>query len=549
MFGINTVALINNQPRIFNLKELLQEFIRHRCEVVTRRSIFELKKARNRAHVLEGLAIAIANIDDMIALIKDSANPAEAKERMLAQVWKSEQVSAMIERAGSVSCLPDDMDKTIYGLLTDGYHLSEVQAQAILDLRLHRLTGLEQEKIHTEYEEVLQRIAELIEILENTDRLMAVIREELVAILDEYGDVRRTEIIEAKLDLTMEDMIAEEDMVVTLSHEGYAKSQPLADYQAQRRGGKGKSATKTKDADFVERLFVANSHDMVLCFSSKGKVYWMKVYQLPQAGRNAKGKPLVNLLPLDADEMITAVLPVKSFEDGKYVFMATSDGTVKKTSLENFSRPRANGIIAVDLVDGNQLVGVGLTDGEQDIMLFSTSGKAIRFCENDVREMGRTARGVRGIKMPEGFTVNSMIITDKEADVSILTATEMGYGKRTALSDYSRQGRGGQGTISIQVTERNGQSVGAILVTEEDEAMLITNGGTLVRTRMAEVSVIGRNTQGVRLINVKGKERLISVEKVVESDSNEDDGGSDGEPDSNNDSDSATQTSSETDPE
>lgn len=525
VFGINMVALINNQPKLFNLKELLEEFIRHRCEVVTRRSIFELRKARNRAHVLEGLAIAISNIDEMIELIKSSANPAEAKERMLQRVWKSEQVKEMIERAGSVSCLPDDMDASAYGLLDDGYHLSEAQAQAILDLRLHRLTGLEQEKIRTEYAEILERIAELIEILENPDRLMQVIREELVEIRDQYGDERRTEIIAAKLDLTMEDLIAEEDLVVTLSHEGYAKSQPLADYQAQRRGGKGKTATKTKDEDFVERMFIANSHDMVLCFSTNGKVYWIKVFQLPQASRASRGKPLVNLLPLEDGEMITAMLPVKSFEDGKYVFMSTSDGTVKKTSLQHFSRPRANGIIALDLNEGNQLIGVGLTDGEQDIMLFCSTGKAIRFCETDVREMGRTARGVRGIKIPDGEVVNSMIITDKEDDVSILTATEMGYGKRTALSEYSRQGRGGMGTISIQVTERNGKAVGAILVCEDDEAMLITNGGTLVRTRMSEVSVIGRNTQGVRLIDVKGDERLISVEKVVESSSDDDEEG------------------------
>lgn len=525
VFGINTVALINNQPRIFNLKELLEEFVRHRCEVVTRRSIFELRKARNRAHVLEGLAIAISNIDAMIDLIKSSANPIEAKERMLEKVWKSGDVKTMIERAGSVSCLPDDMDKTQFGMLSDGYHLSEVQAQAILDLRLHRLTGLEQEKLHNEYQDVLEKIAELINVLENTERLMEVVREELVAIRDQYGDERRTEILEQKLDLTMEDLIAEEDLVVTLSHEGYAKSQPLSDYRAQRRGGKGKTAAKTKDDDFVEKLFVANSHDMILCFSSRGKVYWLKVYQLPQAGRAAKGKPLVNLLPMESDESITAVLPVKSFEDGKYIFMTTSDGTVKKTSLEAFSRPRANGIIAIDLVDDNQLVGVGLTDGGQDVMLFSTSGKAIRFRESDVRKMGRTARGVRGIKIDVNSEVNSMIITDKDADVSILTATEMGYGKRTKLEDYSRQGRGGMGTISIQVTERNGKSVGAILVSDEDEAMFITNGGTLVRTRMGEVSVIGRNTQGVRLIDVKGDERLISVEKVAES--NEEDEGDD----------------------
>ena len=518
VFGINMVALLNNQPRLFNLRDMLNEFVRHRCEVVTRRSIFDLRKSRVRAHILEGLALAISNIDEMIALIKNSANPAEAKEKMLDRVWKSTDVKAMIDAAGSVSCLPDDMDKTLYGLLSDGYHLSEAQAQAILELRLHRLTGLEQDKIRSEYEEKLIQIAELIEILENPDRLREVIREELEAIRDEYGDERRTEIIEKKLDLSLEDLIAEEDLVVTLSHEGYAKSQPLSDYRAQRRGGKGKSAAKTKDDDFVEKLFVANTHDTILCFSTNGKVYWLKVYQLPQAGRTAKGKPLVNLLPLENEESITAILPVKGFEDGKFVFMATSDGTVKKTSLEQFSRPRANGIIAIDLVDGNQLVGVGLTEGSQDVMLFSTSGKAIRFAEQDVREMGRTARGVRGIKMDAKHQVNSMIIADNDADVTVLTATEKGYGKRTKLSDYSCQGRGGMGTISIQVTERNGSAVGALLVDDDDQAMLITNGGTLVRTRMSEISVIGRNTQGVKLINVGDDELLISVEKVVESD-------------------------------
>ena len=523
VFGINMVALLNNQPRLFNLRDMLNEFVRHRCEVVTRRSIFDLRKSRVRAHILEGLALAISNIDEMIALIKNSANPAEAKEKMLDRVWKSTDVKAMIDAAGSVSCLPDDMDKTLYGLLSDGYHLSEAQAQAILELRLHRLTGLEQDKIRSEYEEKLIQIAELIEILENPDRLREVIREELEAIRDEYGDERRTEIIEKKLDLSLEDLIAEEDLVVTLSHEGYAKSQPLSDYRAQRRGGKGKSAAKTKDDDFVEKLFVANTHDTILCFSTNGKVYWLKVYQLPQAGRTAKGKPLVNLLPLENEESITAILPVKGFEDGKFVFMATSDGTVKKTSLEQFSRPRANGIIAIDLVDGNQLVGVGLTEGSQDVMLFSTSGKAIRFAEQNVREMGRTARGVRGIKMDAKHQVNSMIIADNDADVTVLTATEKGYGKRTKLSDYSCQGRGGMGTISIQVTERNGSAVGALLVDDDDQAMLITNGGTLVRTRMSEISVIGRNTQGVKLINVGDDELLISVEKVVESD--EDDPG------------------------
>ena len=517
VFGINTVALIDNQPRLFNLRELLQEFIKHRREVVTRRTIFNLRKARSRAHILEGLAIALSNIDPMIELIRKSASPSQAREQLLARSWEPGVVAEMIARAGDVSCKPVGLDPEL-GLHGDEYRLSEKQAKAILDLQLQRLTGLEQDKIRNEYGEVLERIAEYIDILENTDRLMEVIREELVAILEEYGDERRTEIIDQKLDLTLEDMIAEEDLVVTLSHEGYAKSQPLSDYRAQRRGGKGKSATKTKDEDFVERMFVANSHDTVLCFSDNGKVYWLKVYELPQAGRNARGKPIVNLLPLEGDEHITAILAVQEFTEGSHVFMATSDGTVKKTSLMDFSRPRANGIIAIDLVEGNELVGVGLTNGEQEVMLFATSGKAIRFAESDVRKMGRTARGVRGIKLGDGHTVNSMIICEtQDHDSAVLTLTENGFGKRTMLAEYNTQGRGGQGVISIQTTERNGDAVGAILVGEDDQAMLITNGGTLVRTRVAEVSVVGRNTQGVKVIGVSQDEQLISVEKVAES--------------------------------
>ena len=521
VFGINTVALIHNQPRLFNLRELIDEFIKHRREVVTRRTIHNLKKARNRAHTLEGLAIALSNIDVMIELIKNSASPAVAKKQLIASIWEPGVVADMVSRAGDVSCKPTGLDPEL-GLHPDGYHLSEKQAQAILDLRLHRLTGLEQDKIRDEYGDVLLKIAEFIDILENTDRLMEVIREELIEIRDQYGDQRRTEIIAQKLDLTLEDMIAEEDLVVTLSHEGYAKSQPLTDYRAQRRGGKGKSATKTKNADFVERMFVANTHDTILCFSDAGKVYWLKVYELPQAGRNARGKPIVNLLPLNDDERITAILAVKEFAEGSHVFMATSDGTVKKTSLMDFSRPRANGIIALDLVEGNALVGVGLTNGQQDVMLFSSSGKAIRFAEDDVRQMGRTARGVRGIKLAGDHSVNAMIICEAgDQESAVLTVTENGYGKRTVLSEYHRQGRGGQGVISIQTNGRNGNSVGAILVGESDQAMLITNGGTLVRTRVAEVSVIGRNTQGVKVIGVSTDEFLISVEKVAEPEQDE----------------------------
>ena len=517
VFGINMVALINNQPRIFNLKELLEEFVRHRREVVTRRTIFELRKARNRAHVLEGLAVALNNIDPIIELIKAAPNPAVAKEQLIATVWPAGEISSLLDQTGAGSSRPEGLAEDV-GLLEDGYHLSEVQAQGILDLRLHRLTGLEQDKIREEYIEILGRIAEHLKILGDVGRLMEVIREELVEIRDEYGDERRTEILESQLDLTDEDLIAEEDLVVTLSHEGYAKSQPLSDYRAQRRGGKGKSATKTKDEDFVERMFVASSHDTVLCFSSVGKVYWLRVFQWPQAGRMARGKPLVNLLPLVDDEKITAVLPINDFDKGGYVFMSTSDGTVKKTALADFSRPRASGIIAIDLVDGNELVGVGLTTGEQDVYVFSDAGKGIRFAEQDVRVMGRTARGVRGIKLAEGQKVISMIIAERELDDgTILTATERGYGKRTRLTDYTRQGRGGQGVISIQVNDRNGKVVGAALVEENDEVMLITDGGILVRTRVSEVSTLGRNTQGVTLIGVDDDESLISIQKVAES--------------------------------
>lgn len=521
VFGINTVALLNNQPRLFNLREMLEEFIKHRREVVTRRTIYNLRKARARAHVLEGLAIALSNIDAMIEMIKASESPAIAKQRLLETSWQPGVVAQMIARAGDVSSKPVGLDPEL-GLHEDKYLLSETQAQAILELRLHKLTGLEQDKIREEYREILVKIAEFIDILENTDRLMEVIREELIEIREEYGDERRTQILDQKLDLTLEDMIAEEDLVVTLSHEGYAKSQPLSDYRAQRRGGKGKSATKTKDEDFVERMFVANTHDTILCFSDRGKVYWLKVYELPQAGRNARGKPIVNLLPLEGEEHITAILAIKEFTEGDHVFMATSDGTVKKTSLMDFSRPRANGIIAIDLVEGNELVGVGLTRGDQHVMLFATSGKAIRFAEQDVRKMGRTARGVRGIKLPENHMVNAMIICDADdVESSVLTLTEKGFGKRTLLSEYNCQGRGGQGVISIQTNDRNGDSVGAILVRDGDEAMLITNGGTLVRTRVGEVSVIGRNTQGVKIIGVSEGEKLISVEKVAETDEND----------------------------
>ncbi len=514
VFGINMVALVDGQPKLLNLKQMLEAFIRHRREVVTRRTIFELRKARDRAHILEGLAVSLANIDEVIALIKSSPSPAEAKAALIARAWKPGVVTEMLDRADASMSRPEGLEAQ-YGMQDDGYHLSPVQAQAILDLRLHRLTGLEQGKITGEYKDILSVIIELLEILNNADRLMAVIRSELVAILNEYGDERRTEILQTRLNLTLEDLISEEDVVVTLSHGGYVKSQPLSDYQAQKRGGKGKSATKMKDEDFVDKLFVANTHDTILCFSSRGKVYWKKVYELPQGSRAARGKPIVNILPLEEGERINAILPIREFGEDKYIFMATSSGTVKKTPLVDFSRPRANGIIAVELLDDDCLVGVDITDGEQNVMLLSDAGKAVRFKEEHVRPMGRTARGVRGIKLAQGQKVISLIIAT-EGDV--LSVTELGYGKRTAIEDYPLHGRGGQGVISIQTTERNGGVVGATLVNEEGEIMLISDSGTLVRTRVSEISRLGRNTQGVRLIRLAENEKLIGLASVVEQD-------------------------------
>ncbi|MET0089271.1 MAG: DNA gyrase subunit A [Candidatus Thiodiazotropha sp.] len=510
VFGINMVALVDGRPRLLNLKQLLEFFIRHRREVVTRRTLYELRKARDRAHVLEGQAVALANIDEVIQLIKQAANPAEAKKGLMERAWQSGTVESMLQRAGASGTRPEELTDE-YGLTADGYRLTDVQAQAILDLRLHRLTGLEQDKIINEYEELLDKIAFLLEILGSSERLMQVIREELLEIKEQYGDERRTEIIHTRLDLTLEDLITEEDVVVTLSHAGYAKAQPVSTYQAQRRGGKGKMATATKDEDFVDKLFVASTHDTILCFSNMGKVYWLKVYELPQAGRNARGKPIVNLLPLEKDEQINAILPVREYQEDRYVFMATSSGTVKKTSLESFSRPRANGIIAVDLRDGDKLVGVDITDGEQDILLFSSSGKAVRFAEANVRPMGRTACGVRGIRLESGHQVVSLIVAS-EGDV--LTVTENGFGKRTPIDQYPVHGRGGQGVISIQTSDRNGSVVGAVQVTEEDEVMMISDGGTLVRNRVTEISQMGRNTQGVIMIRLHKQERLIGIERV-----------------------------------
>jgi DNA gyrase subunit A len=511
VFGINMVALVDGQPRLLNLKHMLEYFLRHRREVVTRRTLYELRKARDRAHVLEGLAVALANIDDVITLIKAADSPAAAKAELLARYWKSGTVEAMLSRAGAEATRPEGLLPE-FGLVEQGYRLTEVQAQAILDLRLHRLTGLEQNKIISEYEELLDKIQILLDILSSPDRLMAVIREELVDIRDQYGDDRRTEILRDRLDLTLEDLITEEDVVVTLSHAGYAKAQPVSDYQAQRRGGRGKTATSVKDEDFVDKLFVASTHDTVLCFSSRGKVYWLKVYEFPQAGRNARGKPMVNLLPLEKGERINAVLPVRGFPEDRYVFMATAAGTVKKTPLRDFSRPRAGGIIALDLRDSDQLVGVDITDGDQEIMLFTSAGKAVRFAESDVRPMGRTACGVRGVRLAGGQRVISLITSQTGR---VLTVTANGFGKCTAVNEYPLHGRGGQGVISIQTSERNGDVVGAVLVTEDDEIMLITDGGTLVRTAVREVPVMGRNTQGVKMISLSRKEKLAGLERIA----------------------------------
>ncbi|PWV59484.1 DNA gyrase subunit A [Plasticicumulans acidivorans] len=522
VFGINMVALLDGQPRLLNLKQILEAFIRHRREIVTRRTIFDLRKARERAHILEGLSVALANIDEMIELIRRSPSPAEAKDGLLARVWAAGPVTAMLERAGASASRPEGLDAS-FGLIDGGYRLSAAQAQAILDLRLHRLTGLEQDKIHDEYRDLLERIADLLDILSNADRLMQVIRDELGELRQQYADPRRTVINDAHIDLTLEDLISEEDMVVTLSHAGYAKAQPLTDYRAQRRGGRGKSATSMKDEDFIDKLFIANTHDTLLCFSNRGQVYWIKVYELPQASRNARGKPLVNLLPLQAGERITAVQPVREFGEDQFLFFATSAGTVKKTPLSEYSRPRTAGIIAIDLRDGDELVDVAITDGRRDIMLFTDAGKAIRFAETDVRPMGRNAAGVRGIRFKEeeggddetvdrSARVIALVVVVAEGD--ILTVTENGYGKRTPPDEYPLRGRGGQGVISIQTSERNGSVVGAVQVDASHDVMLITDGGTLVRTRVAEISVLSRNTQGVRLIHVQDEERVIAVERI-----------------------------------
>jgi DNA gyrase subunit A len=513
VFGINMVALVDGRPQLLNLKQVLEAFVSHRREVVTRRTVYLLRKARERGHVLEGLAIALANIDPVIEMIKASPSAAEAKEKLLAEKWDATAVLPMLERAGEQACRPEDL-APMYGMHDGNYHLSPVQAQAILDLRLHRLTGLEHEKLIGEYKERLEEIAEYLHILADPDRLMEVIREELAQIKNDFGDQRRTEIIESTMDLNDEDFISVEDRVVTISHQGYAKTQPLADYQAQRRGGMGKSATAVKDEDRIEHLLVASTHDTILCFTNEGKVYWLRVFNIPLAGRQSRGRPIVNLLPLSEGERITSILRVNEYLEDHFVFMATANGTVKKTSLTDFSRPRSVGLRAVELDEGDHLVGTAITNGSDDVMLFASNGKVIRFNEGDVRAMGRTARGVRGIRLAGDCKVISLIIPQEGSQV--LVASENGYGKRTAIEDFPVYGRGGQGVIGIQASDRNGQIVGAVQVTENEEMMLISNQGTLVRSKVSEVSILGRNTQGVRLIRLRNEELLTGLERVDE---------------------------------
>ena len=518
VFGINMVALHEGQPKLLNLKQVLEAFLSHRREVVTRRTIFDLRKARDRAHVLEGQTVALANIDEVIALIKASASPAEAKTGLMGRDWAPGEVTGMLERAGDTDTRPDGFE-AVSGLIDGKYQLSAVQAQAILELRLHRLTGLEQDKIIKEYKEILDKIKEFSDILADPDLLLEVIKAELRDVQDAYGDERRTEIVQDHADLSVEDLIPEEEVVVTLSHGGYAKAQPIESYQAQKRGGRGRSATKVKDEDFVDNLFVANTHDTILCFSSRGKMYWLKVFQVPQASRGSRGKPIVNLLPLEDGERINAVLPIREYAEGHFVFMATSGGTVKKTPLSQFSRPRANGIIAIDLRGDDRLVNVAITDGDADVLLVASHGKAIRFKEADVRPMGRGAAGVRGIKLPPGHEVIALSILN---DGLVLTATENGYGKRTPVGDFPVQGRGGQGVIAIQTSDRNGRTVGALLVGDEDEVMLISSDGTLVRTGVDDISIMGRNTQGVRLIRVGSEQRLVGLARIEAIEDDED---------------------------
>ncbi|MBN8759470.1 MAG: DNA gyrase subunit A [Thiobacillus sp. 65-69] len=515
-FGMNMVALIDGQPRLLNLKEMLDAFLRHRREVVTRRTVFDLRKARERGHILEGLAVALANVDEIVELIKSSETPAIAKERLLAKAWKSAMVEEMLARIDPEYSRPVNVGPE-FGLHAEGYRLSEIQAQRILEMQLQRLTNLESDKILAEYREIMDKIADLLDILANPARITQIIREELTQISDQFGDKRRSAIVENAQDMSMEDLIKPEEMVVTLSHGGYMKSQPMDDYRAQKRGGRGKQAAGTKDEDFIEKMFIANTHDYILCFSNRGRLYWLKVYNVPAGGRAARGKPIVNLLPLEEGEKINALLPVKTFDDEHYVFMATSNGIVKKTPLSEFSRPRTAGIIAVGLDDGDFLIGASITDGRHDVMLFSDAGKAVRFDENDVRPMGRTARGVIGMKLAKGGKLISLLVAEDENDF-VLTATENGFGKRTPIAEYTRHARATQGMIAIQTSERNGKVVAATLVKADDEIMLITTGGVLIRTRVKEIRAMSRATQGVTLINLDKGEKLISLENVAETD-------------------------------
>jgi DNA gyrase subunit A len=531
-FGINMVALVDGQPRQLNLKQVLDAFLRHRREVVTRRTVFELRKARERGHILEGLAVALSNVDEVIALIKAAPSPAEAKQQLMARVWRSTLVEEMLARAAGDLSRPEGLAPQ-FGLSAEGYRLSEAQAQRILEMQLQRLTGLEQDRIRNEYREVMDQIEDLLNVLANPSRITTIIRDELTHIRDQYGDARRSEIVVDAQELSLEDLITPADVVVTLSHSGYIKSQPLADYRAQKRGGRGKQATATKEDDFIDNLFIANTHDYILCFSSLGRLYWIKVYTVPQGTRTSRGKPIVNLVPLQDGEKINAILPVKVFDDDHFVFMATASGTVKKTPLSDFSRPRASGIFAVDLDEGDYLIGVALTDGKHDIMLFSNAGKAVRFSEADVRPMGRNARGVRGMRLGPDQQVISLLVVEDETQ-SVLTATENGYGKRTPVLEYTRHGRGTQGMIAIQTTERNGAVVAASLVRPEDEVMLITTGGVLIRTRVDEIREMSRATQGVTLINLDAGEKLAGLERVVETDG-EGEPGLDGADDLNHD--------------
>jgi DNA gyrase subunit A len=518
-FGMNMVALVDGQPRLLNLKQFLDAFLRHRREVVTRRTVFELRKARERGHVLEGLAVALSNVDDVIALIKAAPTPADAKVELMGRFWRSTLVEEMLARGEGQASRPEGLSPE-FGLHKKGYRLSDVQAQQILELRLQRLTALEQDKIVAEYKETMDKIIDLIDILAKPARVTKIISHELAEVKKQYGDERRSEIVTHTQDLGMEDLIASEEVVVTLSHGGYMKSQPVADYRAQKRGGRGKQATTTKEDDFVDNLFIANTHDYILCFSDRGRVYWIKVYAVPQGSRSSRGRPIVNLVPLMEHEKITAILPVKEFDEDHFIFMCTANGTVKKTTLSAFSRPMSKGIIAVKLEDGDYLIGVALTDGKQDIMLFSDGGKAVRFAESEVRVMGRNAAGVRGMRVAKGQHVISLL-TASDEKLSVLTATEKGYGKRTRIAEYTRHGRGTQGMIAIQCSERNGPLLAARLVNKDDEIMLITTGGVLIRTRVSEIRDMGRSTQGVRLINLDDGEKLAGLERIIEADDDE----------------------------